>query len=98
MPIDNFEAFAQDCEKHIVKMRKLKNIATKPYLSGITIGHIKKVVKKYNLDLKIEGDEGEEKVVYDPRNKWVLLRLLDDDYLWSMLTEQSYEVSGKREL
>jgi len=37
-------------------------------------------------------------VVYDPKNKWVLLRLLDDDYLWSMLTEQSYEVSGKREL
>lgn len=98
VPIDNFEEFAQDCEKHIVKMRKLKNIATKPYLSGITIEHIKKVVKKYNLDLEIVGVEGEEKVVYDPRNKWILLRLLDDDYLWSMLTEQSYEVSGKREL
>jgi len=98
VPIDNFEAFALDCEKHIVKMRKLKNIATKPYLSKITIEHIKKVVNKYQLDLRIEGAEGEEKVVYDSKNKWILLRLLDDDYLWSMLTEQSYEVSGKREL
>ncbi len=37
-------------------------------------------------------------IVYDHADKWVLLKLLDDDYLWSLMTEQSYDVSGKREV
>jgi hypothetical protein len=39
-----------------------------------------------------------EKLVYDPSDKWVLLKLLADNYLWSLMTEHSYEVSGKREI
>jgi hypothetical protein len=33
---------------------------------------------------------------YDPADKWALLRLLDDDYLKSLMTDQNYEVTGKR--
>ena len=47
---------------------------------------------------RIEEVDGREMIVYDPKDKWVLLRLLDDDYLWSTLTEQGYEVNGKKEL
>ena len=98
VPIKNFEEFAQDCEKHLWKLRKLKNIVAKPYLSRITMDHIKRVIEKNNLSLRIVEVEGKEMIIYDQKNKWVLLKLLDDDYLWSMLTEQSYEVTGKREL
>ena len=50
--------------------------------------------------MKIETDEdtGQEMLVYDARSSWKLLKLLDDDYLLSELTEHSYEVNGKREL
>lgn len=98
VPIQNFEEFARDCEGHRLKMRKLKNIAAKPYLSKITMDHIKKVIEKYNLPIQIVEENGKEMLVHNPKDKWVLLKLLDDDYLWSMLTEQSYEVTGKREL
>jgi len=47
--------------------------------------------------LKILNERWRE-LVYDPSDKWVLLKLLDDDYLWSLMTEHSYEVTGKREL
>ncbi|MHB8597778.1 MAG: Kiwa anti-phage protein KwaB-like domain-containing protein [Ktedonobacteraceae bacterium] len=98
VPIQNFDEFARDCEGHITKMRKLKNIATKSYLSKITMDHIKEVIKRNNLPVKTVEENGKEMLVYDRKERWVILKLLDDDYLWSLLTEQCYEVTGKREL
>jgi Domain of unknown function (DUF4868) len=98
VPISNFEEFAHDCESHLPKLVKLRNIASKPYLARLTMENIKNVVKKNNLPVQIAVTGGKEMLVYDPSNKWVLLKLLDDDYLWSLMTEQSYEVTGKREL
>jgi Kiwa protein KwaB-like len=98
VPIQNFDEFARDCEGHIVKMRKLKNISTKSYLSKITMDHIKEVIQRNDLPVKIVEENGKEMLIYDRKERWVLLKLLDDDYLWSLLTEQRYEVTGKREL
>lgn len=98
VPIQNFEAFAHDCEGHLAKLVKLKNIAAKPYWNRITIHNMKKVIEKNNLPVKIVETDGKEMLLYDPTDKWVLLKLLDDDYLWSLMTEQSYEVNGKREM
>ena len=98
IPIHNFEEFERDCERHLWKLRKLGNMATKPYLNRITIELIKDTINKHHLAVRIEEFDGREMIVYDPKDKWVLLRLLDDDYLWSTLTEQGYEVNGKREL
>ena len=35
-------------------------------------------------------------LLFDPSDKWALLRLLDDDYLKSIMTGENYEVTGKR--
>lgn len=48
------------------------------------------------MPIKVIKQDGNEKIVFDPSNKWIFLRLLDDDYLESIMTNQSYEVSGKR--
>jgi hypothetical protein len=96
VPIQNFEEFAQDCEKNIIKLRKLKNIAARPYLSKITMDHIRRVIERNNLPVQVVDVDGKEMLYYDKKHRWVILKLLDDDYLWSMLTEQSYEVTGKR--
>jgi hypothetical protein len=98
VPIQNFDEFAHDCEGHLVKLVKLKNIAAKPYWNRINIHNMKKVIQKNNLPVKIVETGGKEMLLYDPAEKWVLLKLLDDDYLWSLMTEQSYEVNAKREL
>lgn len=98
IPIHNFEEFERDCERHLWKLRKLGNMVAKPYLHKITMEHIMDTINRHHLSVRTEGVDGQEMIVYDPKDKWVLLRLLDDDYLWSTLTEQGYEVNGKREL
>ena len=96
IPIQNFEDFASACEKHSIKMRKLKNIATKSDLSKVTLDHIKTVIEKQKLPLQIVEENGKEVLAYDPKQTWVILNLLQDNYLWSLMTEQGYEVTSKR--
>ena|SRR2546421_12644741 len=100
IPIAHFAEFEEACRKNPLKAAKLRSIAEKPYLQMLTIDKLKRFIKKRHLDMKIETDEdtGQEMLVYDARNSWKLLKLLDDDYLLSELTEHSYEVNGKREL
>ena len=98
VPIHNFEAFVRDCEANMSKQVKLNHIASKPYLARLTLDDIKKVIAKNKLAVPVITVDNKEMIVYDHTDRWVLLKLLDDDYLWSLMTEQSYEVSGKREL
>jgi hypothetical protein len=97
VPISNFEDFEKACSGHLQMQAKLKNIAGKPYLKEMTIDAIKKVLKNFpNLGIKIVKEGKQEKLLFDPKNKWAVLRLLDDDYLGSILTGRNYEVTGKR--
>jgi hypothetical protein len=48
------------------------------------------------LGIKTQKVDGQEMLVFDPKDRWAILKLLDDDYLESALTEQQYEVTGKR--
>jgi len=96
IPILNFDGFRHDCEGHLQKLAKLRNIAQKPYLSLITIKDLKKVIKHFKLPVSVQRENGKEYLMYDPGDKWAILRLLDDDYLESMMTAQMYEVTGKR--
>jgi hypothetical protein len=98
VPIKNFDDFSNDCGKHIWKQHKLKKIASKSYLGKLTMAHLKRVIEHNKLNVEIVVEDGKEMLVYDPKDKWVILKLLDDNYLWSMLTEKNYEVTGKREL
>jgi Domain of unknown function (DUF4868) len=97
VPIANFEDFEKACSGHLQMQAKLKNIAGKPYLKEMTVDAIKKVLKIFpNLSIKIVKEGKQEKLRFDPKDKWALLRLLDDDYLGSILTGRNYEVTGKR--
>lgn len=96
IPILNFDGFRQDCEGHLQKLAKLRNIAQKPYLSQITIKDLKKVISHFKLPVVVKRENGKEYLEYNPSDKWAILRLLDDDYLESIMTAQMYEVTGKR--
>ena len=71
---------------------------TRQYLDRLTLDDIKRVIRKNHLPVQTVTVHGKEMLLYDPADKWVLLKLLDDNYLWSLMTDQSYEVTGKREL
>jgi hypothetical protein len=97
VPIANFDDFEKACAGHLQMQAKLKNIASKPYLKKMKMANIKKVLKQFPaLGLKTVNKDGKEMLLFDPKDKWALLRLLDDDYLGSVLTGEKYEVTGKR--
>lgn len=98
IPIDDFDAFEKACEGHLQKIAKLKNIASKPYLAQLTMADLKKVINKYDLPVKTVGKGKKEKIHFDASDKWAILRLLDDDYLESVMTGNSYEANSKRPL
>lgn len=99
VPIANFAAFAESCKTHVHKLAKLRNIAAKPYLQHITMGDIKQTISDFSLPgVKVESRNGQEVLVYDESDRWVVLKLLDDDYLGSTMTKQKYEVNSKRHL
>lgn len=96
IPIDNFDEFAASCENNISKMRKLKNIAIQPYLDSITMHDIKKAIAALNLNIQIVTVHGQEMLHYDPKERYGILKLLDDDYFQSIMTNKRYEATGKR--
>ena len=98
IPIQNFEEFALACNKDIRKLRRLTKIIAKPYMQNVTINDLKKVIEHSQLPIKIIEVDGREQLHYDPKNKWVILHLLNDDYLKSTMTNQNYEATGKREV
>jgi hypothetical protein len=99
LPITNFQEFEQSCGSHVQKMMKLANIAASPYLQQVKMKDIRKVIKKFDLvGVKIVRHNGIEAIEFDPTNRWVILKLLNDDYLGSVMTKSKYEVNSKRKL
>ncbi len=59
---------------------------------------IKRVLDRNpSLSVPIVNEGGVEMLVYDSSQQWTLLKLLDDSYLTSLMTNRDYEVNSKRE-
>ncbi|MCZ7359551.1 MAG: DUF4868 domain-containing protein [Candidatus Methanoperedens sp.] len=98
IPIANFSDFSTSCMSHLQKLEKLRNIANKPYLAQITIEDIRRTIDRNRLNVEFVVENGQEKLKFDPKDKWAILNLLDDAYLESEMTHLNYEVSSKRQL
>ena len=81
---------------HLQKLAKLRNIANKPYLPNITMEDIKRTIARNKLNVEIVNENGEDKIKFDPKDKWVILNILDDAYLESEMTHLNYEVNSKK--
>jgi hypothetical protein len=98
IPIVNFDDFQVSCERHLHKLAKINNIARSPYLREITMDQLIAGIREFRLDIEVVTENGEKKLRYNPRDKWALLKLLDDDFLNSIMTGNRYEATGKRSL
>jgi len=66
-------------------------------LSEATIGDpIRRAIDEHALPVEVVQN-GQERLVFDPdpSRRWILLKLLDDDYLNSVMTHLRYEVNSK---
>lgn len=98
VPIHNFDDFRESCLGHLQKLEKLRNIAGKAYLQRVTMADIKRTIKDFGLNIEVKAVGGEERLVFDPNDRWAILNLLDDAYLGSEMTGVKYESNSKREV
>lgn len=97
VPISNADEFRAACTTQIRFMTKLAVIATKPYLAQIGMADIRRAIDEHQLPVEVVQEDGQAKLVFDPdpSRRWILLKLLDDDYLNSVMTHLRYEVNSK---
>lgn len=98
VPIHNQPEFEAACKKNPFMLAKLVRIAKQPYLADLNMEVIKGRIEKFKLDIKTETRDGTERLVFDasPAKRWIILKLLDDDYLESSMTGRNYAASLKK--
>lgn len=94
VPIANSDEFFDACLGQSQMRTKIRSIASRGYLQQITIRHLRDAIRHLNLEIEVRGDE----LVFenDRSTRWLILKLLDDDYLESRMTNEQYEVNSKR--
>ncbi len=103
LPIANLDELVAAARSDVNMLAKLRSVAEKMernpmYSNNLTLANIQAFKANHpEMKLDIEGEPGEEALVFhrEPRRRWRILKLLDDDYLHSQLTELDYEVNSK---
>lgn len=86
------------CTSQLPMMMKLTSLAKKPYVPKVTMEDLKRTFSEFNLDIQTVCQNGTEELVFEssPKKRWIILKLLDDDYLGSVMTREKYETNSKR--
>lgn len=97
IPVSNADAFRATCTGQLQMMSKLAQIARKPYLGRVTMQDMRRTIDEFHLDVQIVQENGQEKLLFEGslEKRWLILKLLDDDYLGSIMTHEKYEVNSK---
>ncbi len=74
---------------------KVIEVSKRDYFSSLSVSKLKPIIDEFSLNVKLDDDGGS--LIFDPRpaGRWHILRLVDDDYLRSSLTDYRYEVNSK---
>ena len=94
IPVSNADELIYACVSQMQMRSKIRSIAKKAYLARVTMDNIRATIDEFSLDIDIDDDG----LVFDnaPSRRWEILKLLDDDYLGSVMTGEKYETNSKR--
>jgi hypothetical protein len=97
--MDDFRAAATSDINMVAKVRSIaeKMTANPAYAAAMTTDSVIDFAQANNIDIDFEVVDGRRRLVFhaEPARRWRILKLLDDDYLHSQLTEVDYEVNSK---
>ena len=96
VPIHNFEELSAAVSRQLGMISKLASVAerfrTDPaYAASMNLENIIAFAGAHpEHEIDLEGPEDDKKLRFypDPQRRWKILKLLDDDYLFSQLTSQ----------
>jgi Domain of unknown function (DUF4868) len=98
----DFEAAVINDLNMLSKLRSIVELRTdKTYAEAMKMERIVEFVKENpHLGIDLVGAKGAEQFVFhnDPQRRWKLLRLLDDQFVRSLITELTYEANSKSRL
>jgi len=99
IPIENFDKMKTLCSRMPAMATKLANIEKRTYLKTLTMADCERVIKEYGLKIEVVNVAGVKKLKFesDPQRRWLIIRLLDDAFLRSTMTEAKYEANSKVE-
>jgi hypothetical protein len=97
VPIKNFEEFAESCANQPAMADKLIAVERRDYFPKLSYEMLAPVIAEFELPIDVDRTDGTAKLVFDSslENRWRILRLVDDDYLRSSMTDHRYEVNSK---
>jgi hypothetical protein len=97
VPIANFDEFEKACMTQAGLADKLIAVQGRDYFDQLSYTMLKPVIDEFKLNIPIETSNGSPRLVFltGPEHRWRILRLVDDDFLKSSMTELRYEVNSK---
>jgi hypothetical protein len=97
VPIANLEEFTAACETQPGMADKLIAVQGRDYFARLNYEMLKPVIEEFELDIATENRNGRTHLVFksDAGHRWRILRLVDDDFLRSSMTDHRYEVNSK---
>jgi hypothetical protein len=97
VPIADFEGFREACETQTTMADKMVAVSTRQYFPTLTVEVLEPVIDEFSIDLDIVEEDGQKHLRFqrDASHRWLILKLLDDDYLRSTMTDNLYEANSK---
>ncbi|MBT9151787.1 MAG: hypothetical protein DDT40_01983 [candidate division WS2 bacterium] len=91
--LSNTSTLVDFCKKNSNMARKMVRIMQGGFYRNMTTDSIQTIVDGYDLDDITFDSEG--KLIVTQNNTWIVLKILDDDYLESKITSNKYEAHSK---
>jgi hypothetical protein len=97
VPIKNFAEFAESCANQPAMADKLIAVERRDYFPRLSYQMLAPVIAEFELPIEVDDSDGAPQLVFDSslEHRWRILRLVDDDYLRSSMTDHKYEVNSK---
>jgi hypothetical protein len=95
--IHNMGEFVESIEGDRRALRKMDSVRKRGLYEDMEQDDVEDVVDEFDLGVEVEtNDDGEWGItVPDLRQKWDVIRLLNDDHVVSYVTDLQYQVYGK---
>jgi hypothetical protein len=97
VPIANFADFERACATDSRLADKILAVRQRDYFDRLTYAMLEPVIDEFSLNIPTAQVDGETRLVFrtEPDQRFRILKLVDDDYLRSSMTDHRYEVNSK---
>ena len=99
VPIANADDFVKACSTQAAMAEKMLSVRHRDYFDHLSYAMLQPVIDEFNLKIPTRVEDGVTQLVFEstPDQRWRILKLIDDDYLRSAMTDHRYEVNSKTE-